>query len=139
MATVSISSIVPTSIQAGLARSAAARTPQQARVTLASASSAYFGTSDLVVSRAQTKAVKRVSVGAVRCETKTGGNTGPDIWVGRAAMLGFVAALATEIATGKGVLASAGVGTPQPTLALALAALAGGVTAFGVFRSASSE
>ncbi|KAL2634601.1 hypothetical protein R1flu_006080 [Riccia fluitans] len=139
MATLNVSSVVPTSIQAGPLRSATTRGPQQARSTLASASSTYFGTSDSVAPRAQTRAARQVSVGVVRCETKTEKSTSPDIWVGRAAMLGFVAALATEIATGKGVLASAGVSTPQPTLALALATLAGGVTAFGVFRSASSE
>lgn len=54
-------------------------------------------------------------------------------------MLAFVAALAVEAATGRGVLEAAGVTTPLPVPALVLAGAAGVTTAAGVFRSLSGR
>eukprot|EP00850_Spirogloea_muscicola_P005113 SM000023S07569 [mRNA] locus=s23:159770:160183:- [translate_table: standard] len=68
-----------------------------------------------------------------------GGGGGLNVWLGRAAMLGFVGALGVEIVSGKGVLESLGVPTPLPPLALALVGAAGAFTAFGIFRSASTD
>lgn len=77
------------------------------------------------------------AVGVVSCEqAKDGGsNNSLDIWLGRVAMLGFVAAVGVEIVTGKGVLETVGFSTPLPTVALGLTAVVGLFTAFGVFRS----
>jgi len=44
---------------------------------------------------------------SIRCEqsAKQGsGGGGPDVWLGRAAMVGFASAIAVEVATGKGCL-----------------------------------
>jgi hypothetical protein len=58
----------------------------------------------LASSRRQKRRVQ--AVGVVRCEqAKDGGaNNSLDIWLGRVAMLGFVAAVGVEIVTGKGVI-----------------------------------
>ncbi|KAG6551439.1 hypothetical protein Mapa_007085 [Marchantia paleacea] len=147
MATLSVSSILPTAMQAGspvhghvCSAGSSGQQTLYARARLSSTSSLYFCSSDLAL-RSESKGVKQVATVETRCESKTEESGGPsaDIWIGRAAMVGFAAAITTEIVTGKGVLASAGLSTPQPTLALALAALVGGVAAFGVFRSAGSE
>lgn len=66
-----------------------------------------------------------------------GSNVGT--WVGRAAMLAFVGALGLEIVTGKGLLETLGVTGPVPGFGLALVAVVGGLTAFGIFRSSSAE
>jgi hypothetical protein len=55
----------------------------------------------------QKKVVRTIVSRGPRCEaTESGGqNSKVGVWVGRAAMLGFVTAIGTEIASGKGVLA----------------------------------
>ena len=57
-------------------------------------------------SLASRKQARRVHALGIRCERTTeGGNRRSlDTWIGRAAMLGFVAAIGVEISTGKGVL-----------------------------------
>ncbi|BBN04677.1 hypothetical protein MPTK1_3g06770 [Marchantia polymorpha subsp. ruderalis] len=142
MATLCVSSIVHGAMPAGHVCSAVSSGQQKlhARARLSSTSSLYFGSSNLAL-RSESKGVKQVATVETRCESKTEETRGPsaDIWIGRLAMVGFAAAITSEIVTGKGVLATAGLSTPQPTLALALAALVGGLTAFGVFRSAGSD
>lgn len=45
---------------------------------------------------------------SIRCEQQSakqqGGGGGPDVWLGRAAMVGFASAIAVEVGTGKGFL-----------------------------------
>lgn len=53
-----------------------------------------------LTSRRQAQSVQRVGI---RCE-QGGASNSLDIWIGRAAMLGFVAAIGVEVSTGKGVL-----------------------------------
>ncbi|CAM6081916.1 unnamed protein product [Calypogeia fissa] len=105
------------------------------------ASSYMLGSSNLGSLKVQRKGVRTVVSRGPRCEATEGGgqNSKVDVWIGRAAMLGFVTAISTEIASGKGVLANLGISTPAPTLALALTALVGAILAFGVFRSAAEE
>ncbi|KAI5060097.1 hypothetical protein GOP47_0024517 [Adiantum capillus-veneris] len=78
-------------------------------------------------------------VGVARCEVSEEKSNSLDIWLGRAAMLGFVSVVSVEVATGKGVLENAGLVAPLPTLALALTAVVGVVVAFGIFRSANTD
>ncbi|KAH9561568.1 hypothetical protein CY35_05G029200 [Sphagnum magellanicum] len=104
-----------------------------------SSSSQIYGSSELslLASSRRQKRRRVQAVGVVRCEqAKDGGaNNSLDIWLGRVAMLGFVAAVGVEIVTGKGVLENVGFTTPLPTVALGLTAVVGLFTAFGVFRS----
>ncbi|CAM6077535.1 unnamed protein product [Sphagnum tenellum] len=104
-----------------------------------SSSSQIYGSSELslLASSRRQKRRRVQAVGVVRCEqAKDGGaNNSLGIWLGRVAMLGFVAAVAVEIVTGKGVLENVGFTTPLPTVALGLTAVVGLFTAFGVFRS----
>lgn len=79
------------------------------------------------------------AAGVACCQATDGNTNSLDIWVGRAAMLGFVSVMAIEIATGRGVLENVGLAAPIPALALALTAVVGGVTAFGIFRSANNS
>eukprot|EP00252_Welwitschia_mirabilis_P007570 TRINITY_DN1906_c0_g1_i1.p1 TRINITY_DN1906_c0_g1~~TRINITY_DN1906_c0_g1_i1.p1 ORF type:complete len:167 (+),score=12.91 TRINITY_DN1906_c0_g1_i1:293-793(+) len=76
---------------------------------------------------------------AVRCEQSSRGNTGVDIWLGRVAMLGFVAAVAIEITTGKGLLQNIGLTTPLPTVALALTLAVGAWIVYSIIRSTSES
>lgn len=62
-----------------------------------------------------------------------------DVWLGRFAMVGFAAAITVEIATGKGLLENFGLTTPLPTVALAVTALVGVLTAVFIFQSASEN
>ncbi|KAJ1402900.1 stress enhanced protein 1, chloroplastic-like [Sesbania bispinosa] len=76
---------------------------------------------------------------SIRCEQSTKGGSGFDVWLGRLAMVGFAVAISVEIATGKGLLENFGVGTPLPTVALAVTALVGVLTAVFIFQSASKN
>ncbi|KAL9259613.1 Stress enhanced protein 1, chloroplastic-like protein [Drosera capensis] len=82
----------------------------------------------------------RGRVGVVRCEQSSDqGSSGVDVWLGRFAMVGFVAALGVEIGTGKGLLENFGLTSPLPTAALALTAVVGVLTAIFIFQSASKN
>ncbi|KAK4345361.1 hypothetical protein RND71_035537 [Anisodus tanguticus] len=70
---------------------------------------------------------------SIRC-----GQSNLDVWLGRSAMVGFAVAITIEIATGKGLLENFGVTTPLPTVALAVTALVGILTAI-IFQSASKN
>ncbi|CAA6670577.1 unnamed protein product [Spirodela intermedia] len=73
----------------------------------------------------------------MRAEHKRG--NGLDVWLGRTAMVGFAAAITTEVATGRGLLENFGLTTPLPTVALAVTGLVGALTAFFIFQSASRD
>ncbi|XAR59421.1 hypothetical protein NMG60_11015256 [Bertholletia excelsa] len=74
---------------------------------------------------------------SVRCEQSTKEGNSVDVWLGRLAMVGFAVAISVEIATGKGLLENFGLTTPLPTVALAVTALVGVLTAVFIFQSAS--
>ncbi|CAD6256046.1 unnamed protein product [Miscanthus lutarioriparius] len=79
---------------------------------------------------------------SIRCEqsAKQGsGGGGPDVWLGRAAMVGFASAIAVEVATGKGFLQNFGVATPAPTLALVVSGLVVGLAVFFLLQSGGSR
>ncbi|OEL14417.1 hypothetical protein BAE44_0024563 [Dichanthelium oligosanthes] len=78
---------------------------------------------------------------SIRCEqsAKKGGGAGPDVWLGRAAMIGFASAIAVEIGTGKGFLQNFGVATPAPTQALAVSGLVVGLAVFFLLQSGSRD
>ncbi|KAL1557941.1 fork head transcription factor Sep1 [Salvia divinorum] len=76
---------------------------------------------------------------AVRCEQSTKEGSGLDVWLGRLAMVGFAAAISVEVATGKGLLENFGLTDPLPTVALAVTALVGVLTAVFIFQSASKN
>ncbi|KAL8540392.1 hypothetical protein ACS0TY_001846 [Phlomoides rotata] len=105
-----------------------------------------FGTafatgSPLLVQRQiyQRKAVCNSNSVSVRCEQSTEEGGGLDVWLGRLAMVGFAAAISVEIATGKGLLENFGLSSPLPTVALAVTALVGVLTAVFIFQSASDN
>ncbi|KAK6145571.1 hypothetical protein DH2020_022391 [Rehmannia glutinosa] len=76
---------------------------------------------------------------SVRCEQSTKEGNGLDVWLGRLAMAGFAAAITVEIVTGKGLLENFGLTSPLPTVALAIIALVGVLTAVFIFQSASKN
>ncbi|CAD6253056.1 unnamed protein product [Miscanthus lutarioriparius] len=67
------------------------------------------------------------------------GGGGPDVWLGRAAMVGFASAIAVEVATGKGFLQNLGVASPAPTLALVVSGLVVGLAVFFLLQSGGSQ
>ncbi|XP_042488649.1 stress enhanced protein 1, chloroplastic isoform X2 [Macadamia integrifolia] len=84
-------------------------------------------------------ACKAASI-SIRCEQGTkGGSGGLDVWLGRFAMIGFTVAITVEIVTGKGLLENFGLTSPLPTLALAVTALVGILTAVFIIQSASED
>ncbi|XP_052193048.1 stress enhanced protein 1, chloroplastic [Diospyros lotus] len=83
-------------------------------------------------------ACKTASV-SIRCEQSTKEENNLDVWLGRLAMVGFAVAISVEIATGKGLLENFGLTSPLPTVALAVTALVGVLTAVFIFQSASKN
>ncbi|KAG4910232.1 hypothetical protein AAZX31_20G115500 [Glycine max] len=75
----------------------------------------------------------------IRCEQSTQEGNSLDVWLGRLAMVGFAVAITVEIATGKGLLENFGLTSPLPTVALAVTALVGVLTAVFIFQSASKN
>nr|XP_023924545.1 stress enhanced protein 1, chloroplastic [Quercus suber]POE95587.1 stress enhanced protein 1, chloroplastic [Quercus suber] len=75
---------------------------------------------------------------SIRCEQGTQDNS-LDVWLGRFAMIGFAVAITVEITTGKGLLENFGLTSPLPTVALAVTALVGVLTAVFIFQSASKD
>ncbi|XP_048336941.1 uncharacterized protein LOC107407003 [Ziziphus jujuba] len=75
----------------------------------------------------------------IRCEQNTQEGNSLDVWLGRFAMVGFAAAISVEIGTGKGLLENFGLTSPLPTVALAVTALVGVLTAVFIFQSASKN
>ncbi|XP_059310796.1 stress enhanced protein 1, chloroplastic [Lycium ferocissimum] len=101
-----------------------------------------FATGSPLLSRnsfSQIKAVpSRAASVSIRCGQSTN-ESNLDVWLGRSAMVGFAAAITVEIATGKGLLENFGVSGPLPTVALAVTALVGILTAVFIFQSASKN
>ncbi|XP_024372969.1 uncharacterized protein [Physcomitrium patens] len=108
-----------------------------------SASCQMFGSSELAwkASLASRRQSRRAHSMNIRCDQSTeGGNRRSlDTWIGRFAMLGFVAAIGIEISSGKGVLESAGLPVPVPPVVLGLISLVGIVTAWNVFQSPTRD
>ncbi|CDO97214.1 unnamed protein product [Coffea canephora] len=107
---------------------------------------AKFGTtfasgSPLPVQRSSysTKAASKATSVSIKCEQGAKGGNSVDVWLGRFAMVGFAAAISVEIGTGKGLLENFGLTTPLPTVALAVTALVGVLTAVFIFQSASKS
>lgn len=90
-------------------------------------------------SSAQTKAARKVRPASIRCEQSANKANGLDVWLGRLAMIGFAVAITVEVSTGKGLLENFGVSSPLPTVALAVTALVGVLTAVFIFQSASKD
>ncbi|CAA2960914.1 stress enhanced 1, chloroplastic [Olea europaea subsp. europaea] len=88
--------------------------------------------------RQRNPATKATSV-SIRCEQSTKEGSSLDVWLGRLAMVGFATAISIEIATGKGLLENFGLTAPLPTVALAVTALVGVLTAVFIFQSASEN
>ncbi|KAF6176197.1 hypothetical protein GIB67_023488 [Kingdonia uniflora] len=97
--------------------------------------------SPLLVNRAsnQRKSHCKTASLSIRCEQSAKSGNGLDVWLGRIAMLGFASALTVEIVTGKGLLENFGLTSPLPTVALAVTALVGVLTAIFIFQSSSKE
>ncbi|RDX79024.1 Stress enhanced protein 1, chloroplastic, partial [Mucuna pruriens] len=85
------------------------------------------------------KAACKAMAVSIRCEQSTQEGKSLDVWLGRLAMVGFAVAITVEISTGKGLLENFGVPTPLPTVALAVTALVGVLTAVFIFQSASKN
>ncbi|XP_030543999.1 stress enhanced protein 1, chloroplastic isoform X1 [Rhodamnia argentea] len=105
-------------------------------------SGATFATgSPLAVKRPSSsrKSASKAAAVSIRCKQNTGEGNSLDVWLGRLAMVGFAAAISVEIGTGKGLLENFGLTAPLPTVALAVTALVGVLTAIFIFQSASSK
>ncbi|RLM58453.1 stress enhanced protein 1, chloroplastic-like isoform X2 [Panicum miliaceum] len=76
---------------------------------------------------------------SIRCEQSAKQGGGADVWLGRAAMVGFASAISVEVATGKGFLQNFGVATPAPTLALVVSGLVVGLAVFFLLQSGSRD
>ncbi len=116
---------------------ATARFPQP---NLALTRSSFAAGSPLLIRRSHERkpACKAMPV-SIRCEQSTQEGNSLDVWLGRLAMVGFAVAISVEIATGKGLLENFGVIAPLPTVALAVTALVGVLTAVFIFQSASKN
>ncbi|XP_062089190.1 uncharacterized protein LOC133795750 [Humulus lupulus] len=117
--------------------------PTPSRLSLsnfAQTRSTFATGSPLVLRRTscQRKCASRATPFAIKCEQSTQEN-GLDVWLGRFAMVGFAVAISVEIATGKGLLENFGLSNPLPTVALAVTALVGVLTAVFIFQSASKN
>ncbi|GAQ91580.1 stress enhanced protein, SEP1, lil4 [Klebsormidium nitens] len=101
--------------------------------------STFVSGAPLVSPSALTRTVSAPTRRSVRCmaepDAQSTNASGADVWLGRAAMLAFTAVLTTEIVAGKGVFALAGLETPSPGLAIAVAIVLGGGAAFSVLKS----
>ncbi|XP_010244259.1 PREDICTED: stress enhanced protein 1, chloroplastic [Nelumbo nucifera] len=126
----------------GVSKSVQARVlPQLPLANISRAATSFTRGSPLLVWRTscQRKLVSKATSVSIRCEQSTKESNGLDIWLGRLAMVGFAVAISVEIATGKGLLENFGLTTPLPTVALAVTALVGVLTAVFIFQSASEK
>ncbi|KAF8406271.1 hypothetical protein HHK36_008356 [Tetracentron sinense] len=108
---------------------------------LCSVATSFIRGSPLLVWRSscQRKPACKATLVSIRCEQSTKESNGLDVWLGRFAMVGFAVAITVEIATGKGLLENFGLTSPLPTVALAVTALVGVLTAIFIFQSASKN
>ncbi|KAK8518851.1 hypothetical protein V6N13_017881 [Hibiscus sabdariffa] len=87
----------------------------------------------------QRKPACRATPFSIKCEQGTQKGSSLDVWLGRLAMVGFAVAITVEISTGKGLLENFGLTSPLPTVALAVTALVGVLTAIFIFQSATKS
>ncbi|KAK6916402.1 hypothetical protein RJ641_019263 [Dillenia turbinata] len=114
--------------------------PQLPRSNFARAATSFVRGSPILIKRtSHRRPLYKATSGSIRCEQRTKEGNNLDVWLGRLAMVGFVAAISVEIATGKGLLENFGLTTPLPTVALAVTALVGVLTAIFIFQSASKN
>ncbi|XP_022868257.1 stress enhanced protein 1, chloroplastic-like [Olea europaea var. sylvestris] len=97
------------------------------------------GSSILIQRHCQRNPATKATSVSIRCEQSTKEGSSLDVWLGRLAMVGFATAISIEIATGKGLLENFGLTAPLPTVALAVTALVGVLTAVFIFQSASEN
>ncbi|KAK6946061.1 hypothetical protein RJ641_013605, partial [Dillenia turbinata] len=134
--------------------------PQLLHSNFASAATSFIcGSPTLVKRTSHRRPLCKATPGSIRFEQSTKEGNNLDVWLGRLAMVGFVAAIGVEIATGKGllefnfpmlrklklrfssifILQNFGLTTPLPTVALAVTALVGVLTAIFIFQSAAKN
>ncbi|CAA7019929.1 unnamed protein product [Microthlaspi erraticum] len=94
---------------------------------------------NLRMTRRGRRSGNRAASVSIRSEQSSEGGSGLDVWLGRGAMIGFAVAITVEVATGKGLLENFGVASPLPTVALAVTALVGVLTAVFIFQSSSKN
>ncbi|CAJ2630542.1 unnamed protein product [Trifolium pratense] len=117
-----------------------AASAQFPKPTLASFQASFATGSSLMIRRSRDrKAVCKAMPVSIRCEQNTNDGNGLDVWLGRVAMVGFATAITVEITSGKGLLENFGLTSPLPTVALAVTALVGVLTAVFIFQSASEN
>ncbi|KAM7479148.1 hypothetical protein LguiA_027361 [Lonicera macranthoides] len=139
-----VSSSLCTSIRDVCVVSSSARTSAISRLPLSNPArigSTFTTGSPLlmpVATRQRTCSPRATSL-TIRCEQSTKDGNGLDVWLGRMAMVGFASAITIEVATGKGLLENFGLTSPLPTVALAVTALVGVLTAIFIFQSASDN
>ncbi|KAK2405154.1 stress enhanced protein 1, chloroplastic [Trifolium repens] len=108
--------------------------------TLASSRASFATGSSLMIRTSHDrKTVCKAMPVSIRCEQNTNDGNGLDVWLGRVAMVGFAVAITVEITSGKGLLENFGLTSPLPTVALAVTALVGVLTAVFIFQSASEN
>ncbi|CAL4979403.1 unnamed protein product [Urochloa decumbens] len=97
-----------------------------------------YGASALRVTSSKRRVSSRAARSlSIRCEQSA--KQGADVWLGRAAMVGFASAISVEVGTGKGFLQNFGVATPAPTLALVVSGLVVGLAVFFLLQSGGSR
>ncbi|GMY38527.1 stress enhanced protein 1, chloroplastic [Fagus crenata] len=117
-----------------------AATPRLHLSKFSPTASVFATGSPLLIQRTchQKKPARKAMSVSIRCEQSTESNS-LDVWLGRLAMIGFAVAISVEITTGKGLLENFGLTSPLPTVALAVTALVGVLTAVFIFQSASKD
>ncbi|XVF67519.1 hypothetical protein PTKIN_Ptkin10aG0127800 [Pterospermum kingtungense] len=117
------------------------RTHKVCRIPISSfsrSSSSFASGSPLLIRTSHhRKPTCKATLVSIKCDQSTQEGNSLDVWLGRLAMVGFAVAITVEISTGKGLLENFGLTTPLPTVALAVTALVGVLTAIFIFQSAS--
>ncbi|PON74674.1 Chlorophyll a/b binding protein domain containing protein [Parasponia andersonii] len=141
MAVVQISASLSVSMRDACAFSSATSPSRLPISNLARTRPAFATGSPLVLRRTscQRKVACKATPFTIRSEQSTQNSNSLDVWLGRLAMVGFAVAITVEIATGKGLLENFGLTSPLPTVALAVTALVGILTAVFIFQSASKN
>ncbi|KFK30055.1 hypothetical protein AALP_AA7G211000 [Arabis alpina] len=124
---------------AGITNYSRVHVPQLAGIRSTFASGSPLLPLNLRLTRGGRRSGNKGALFSIRSEQNTEGSSGLDIWLGRGAMVGFAVAITVEVATGKGLLENFGVGGPLPTVALAVTALVGVLTAVFIFQSSSKN
>ncbi|KAM6540795.1 hypothetical protein CsatB_005242 [Cannabis sativa] len=137
-----ISASLSVSIRADACAFSPAPIPSRPSLSNFAQTRSFFATgSPLVLRRTSCQrkyAASKATPFSIKCEQSTQ-ESGLDVWLGRFAMIGFAVAISVEIATGKGLLENFGLSSPLPTVALAVTALVGVLTAVFIFQSASKN